>query len=63
MLGLYNGIEAIAPFRNNPVLSQSMLAQLYCWDIGVQHVDYERVDGAGISGEETAFDRSSILSQ
>lgn len=35
MPGLYNTIDAIDTFRNNPALSQSMVTQLNRWDIDI----------------------------
>ena len=54
MPGLYNTIDAIDTFRNNPALSQSMVAQLNRWDIDIQDVVYERIDEAGAGDQASA---------
>ncbi len=54
MPGLYNTIDAIDTFRNNPELSKGMVAQLNRWDIGIQDVVYERLDGAAPGADDGA---------
>ena len=43
--GFVSSIGAINVYRNNPVLSKSMVAQLNRWDIDIHDVVYERIDG------------------
>ena len=54
MPGLYSTMDAIEMFRNNPGLSQSMVAQLHRWDIDIQDVVYERIDQAGTGADDGA---------
>lgn len=46
MPGLYNTLGAIDVYRDDPALSVSMVQQLNRWDIDIEDVVYERIDGS-----------------
>jgi hypothetical protein len=43
--GFISTLGAVDVYRSNPLLSESMVAQLNRWDIDIHNVVYERIDG------------------